>query len=301
MIRTDQGHVVRALTIAGSDSGGGAGIQADLKTMHQFQVYGMSVLTSLTAQNTNGVQGIYEVTPEFVRLQLESVYTDLGIDVVKTGMLANTKIIHTVASFLREIDIEKVVVDPVMVAKGGTPLLRQESVEILKDELLPLAMVITPNVVEAEELCGYSIRDFEDCHRAAIDIAALGPRAVIVKGGHMAPDWIKDAPNLVVDLVYAGGEFTYFATERVDTYKTHGTGCTFSSAMTSMLARGASILEAVGMAKAFIYEAVKRAKTWDVGEGHGPTDQSAPIPARFEPMSSAFYVFRNERWNEESR
>jgi hydroxymethylpyrimidine/phosphomethylpyrimidine kinase len=297
MIRTNQGHVVRALTIAGSDSGGGAGIQADLKTMHQFQVYGMSVLTSLTAQNTIGVQGIYEVNPDFVRLQLESVYTDFGVDAVKTGMLANADIIHTVADFLRHICVEKLVVDPVMVAKGGAPLLRPESVAVLKEELLPLTMVITPNVMETEALCGYPIRNFEDCHRAAIDIAALGPRAVVIKGGHMPREWMKNTSNLVVDLLYAEGQFTYFAGERMDTHKTHGTGCTFSSALTAMLARGASVLDAMSAAKAFVHEAVRGAEAWDVGKGHGPTDHSAPISVGFKPVPSAFYIWQdNQTW-----
>ena len=306
MMRTARGHVVRALTIAGSDSGGGAGIQADLKTMHQFGVYGMSVLTALTAQNTMGVQGIFDVSPEFVRQQLDSVWSDIGVDALKTGMLANSKIIGTVAAFLREVRAANVVVDPVMVAKGGSPLLAEEAVQSMRDELLPLATVVTPNLPEAEVLCGFEIRSSHDLHRACEHIAAMGPQTVVLKGGHTLPrsidsDLSSPDNGLAVDLVYSCGTFTYFASGRVKSDKTHGTGCTFSSAITSMLAQGQSVLESIASAKAFIFAAVAGAADWDIGEGHGPTDHTAAIPGKFTPEAGQFYLYRAGEWSTRSR
>ena len=304
-------HVARALTVAGSDSGGGAGIQADLKTMHQFRVYGMSVVTALTAQNTLGVQGIYEVSPGFVRLQLEAVFADLGADALKTGMLANADIIRTVAAFLRGARSANLVVDPVMVAKGGSRLLAEDSVQSLAADLLPLAAVVTPNLPEAEALCGYPLRNWADCHRAARDIAGLGPKIVVIKGGHMpsglfadeAGEWEKRragadpfGENPAVDLVYADGRFTYFAARRIDSRRTHGTGCTFSAAVASMLARGAPALAAIAAAKAFTHAAVSGARDWDVGAGCGPTDHFAPAPDWFEPVPGHFHLLRGGRW-----
>ncbi|QSO50736.1 bifunctional hydroxymethylpyrimidine kinase/phosphomethylpyrimidine kinase [Alicyclobacillus curvatus] len=306
MMRTTEGHVVRALTIAGSDSGGGAGIQADLKTMHQFGVYGMSVITALTAQNTTGVQGIFDVSPAFVRQQLESVWSDIGVDAVKTGMLANSQIIDTVARFLREQGARNLVVDPVMIAKGGSPLLETEAVQSLRHELLPLGVVVTPNLPEAEVLCGFEIRSTEDIHRACEDIAAMGPQTVVLKGGHTPLRWERSdgvAPadaspsGLAVDVVYSGGAFTYFASERVRSEKTHGTGCTFSSAITSMLAQGCTVLESIASAKAFIAGAISGAADWDVGAGHGPTDHTAAVPVKFSPEAGRFYLYQGGKWS----
>lgn len=296
MVRMLDGHVVRALTIAGSDSGGGAGIQADLKTLHQFQVYGMSVITALTAQNTVGVQGIYEVTSSFILMQLEPIFADLGADALKTGMLANADIICSVAAFLKGIRVQNLVVDPVMVAKGGSQLLAQDAVQSLVDDLLPLAKVVTPNLFEAEVLCGYAIQDWDTCHQAARDIAALGPNKVVIKGGHMPCNWHHGNAKLAVDMVYTGGKFTYFSTERVDSRKTHGTGCTFSAGITAMLAQGATVLNAIAASKAFIYAAIQGAQDWDVGVGHGPTDHFALLPGSFELESGNFYELCDGQW-----
>jgi hydroxymethylpyrimidine/phosphomethylpyrimidine kinase len=304
MLKTSRGHVVRALTIAGSDSGGGAGIQADLKTMHQFQVYGMSVLTAVTAQNTQGVQGIFGVDPDFVRLQLESIVADLGADAVKTGMLGTRETIAEVARFLKKHPLPNLVVDPVMVAKGGAPLLAEDAVDALIHELLPLAKVVTPNLPEAEVLYGSPIRSWEECRKAAVDIAGKGPEVVVIKGGHTPAEWAlpDDFPPGVseqsaIDLVYCNGTFTYFATPRVDSKNTHGTGCTYSAATASMLAQGATALQAIAVAKAFVFSAVTRSKDWDVGHGHGPTDHSSPVPGIPESIvPDAFYVYEDGQW-----
>lgn len=286
-------HVVRALTIAGSDSGGGAGIQADLKTMHQFQVYGTSVITAVTAQNTLGVQGIAELEPSFVRLQLQSVMQDIGADAVKTGMLSSEAIIHEVATFLSKTRPPYLVVDPVMVAKGGTPLLKTDAMDTMVNTLLPLASIVTPNIPEAETLCGYSLDTLDACRRAAVDIAAMGPRIVVIKGGHMT----KERERWAIDVIFVKDSgFTTLATPRLDTKKSHGTGCTFSAAITAMLARGASPLEAIAIAKVFVYEALVGAISFDVGTGHGPTDHSAKFthaPILGE-LGSYFYV--NSKW-----
>ncbi|MDQ0190684.1 bifunctional hydroxymethylpyrimidine kinase/phosphomethylpyrimidine kinase [Alicyclobacillus cycloheptanicus] len=299
MFRQPGGHVVRALTIAGSDSGGGAGIQADLKTLHQFGVYGMCAITALTAQNTHGVQDIQAVPASFVQQQLESVLTDLGADAVKTGMLASADIIHTVADVLEAHAVQHLVVDPVMVAKGGAPLLQPDAVDALKARLFPLAAVVTPNLPEAQALCGYPIRDLADAKRAARDLAQSGVPIVVIKGGHAA----DGRPNDAVDIIYDSGTqtFTSLVSPRVPSRKTHGTGCTFSSAVTALLARGEAPLTAIAMAKAFVFEAIDRAKDWDVGSGHGPTDHTAPAntsllvpPAPLQHGSS--YVYRDGTW-----
>ncbi len=309
MFRQPSGHVARALTIAGSDSGGGAGIQADLKTIHQFGVYGLSVVTALTAQNTRGVQAIYDVSPEFVRAQLSSVYDDIGMDAIKTGMLSSTSIIREVASFLRENVTSPVVVDPVMVAKGGAPLLQSDAVEALKHQLLPLASIVTPNLPEAEVICGYPLHSWEDCHRAARDIGSLGTNLVVIKGGHVpttdtvgtnqkSSAGLYDAYAFATDIVYQKDtdKFTYLVTPRVDSQKTHGTGCTYSAAITALLASGASPLASIAGAKAFVYEAISGARSWDVGHGHGPTDHSASIPHTYLPQVGKFNVYQDTEW-----
>ena len=274
-------HVARALTIAGSDSGGGAGIQADLKTFAAFDVYGMSAIAGLTAQNTVGVQGVQYVDPDFVKLQLSSVLDDLGCDAVKTGMLGSSAIIETVASMLKNKGVSNLVVDPVMIAKGGESLLDEDAVHTIQQSLLPLATVLTPNIPEAEVLCGYRIQSFADCHKAAQDLSAMGARTVVIKGGHAQEQWLKDAPwpeletaGSAADVVFDGKDFSYFVTPRVQSRKTHGTGCTFSSAIAASLARGIPPLGAIAVAKSFIYEAILGAKDWDVGALHGPTDHS---------------------------
>ncbi|MCS7285781.1 MAG: bifunctional hydroxymethylpyrimidine kinase/phosphomethylpyrimidine kinase [Anaerolineae bacterium] len=258
----------RALTIAGSDSGGGAGIQADLKTFSALGVYGMSVLTALTAQNTLGVQAVFELPPSFVAQQIDSVVTDIGVDAVKTGMLANSDIIHVVAEKVKEYRLPNLVVDPVMRAKSGDPLLRPEAQEALVKELLPLAMVVTPNLPEAEALVGFPVRTLEDMRRAAIAIHEMGPAWVVVKGGHLEGD-------ISVDVLYNGKDWWEFTAPHINTRNTHGTGCTFASAIAAWLARGADVPEAVRLAKEYLTEALKAGARLSLGKGHGPVHHFA--------------------------
>ena len=259
----------RVLTIAGSDSGGGAGIQADLKTITVLGGFGMSVVTALTAQNTLGVHGIHEIPPEFVAAQFDAVATDIGVDAAKTGMLVNLEIIRVVAGKVREHGIERLVVDPVMVAKGGAALLREEAKKILVAELIPLALVLTPNIPEAEVLSGIRIATLSDMKEAAQRIWNLGPRHVVLKGGHLAGD--------AVDLLYDGRDFREFRSQRIATADTHGTGCTYSAAIATGLALGRDVAEAVADAKRYITEAIRCA--WRLGGGHGPTNHLAPLIA----------------------
>ncbi|MHB1415940.1 MAG: bifunctional hydroxymethylpyrimidine kinase/phosphomethylpyrimidine kinase [Chloroflexota bacterium] len=249
-----------ALTIAGSDSGGGAGIQADLKTFAALGVYGMSVLTAVTAQNTTAVTAVHELPPEFVGAQIDAVMTDIGTQAAKTGMLANAAIIEVVARKVKEYRIPNLVVDPVMVAKSGDALLRRDAVQALKEELLPLAYVVTPNVPEAEEILGRRLVTDEDFRQGAVDIFALGPRYVVLKGGHR--------PGEAVDLLYDGQEFREYRAPRLPTRHTHGTGCTFSAAIAALLARGLPAPEAVAGAKEYLTRAIEQA--YPIGKGHGP-------------------------------
>jgi hydroxymethylpyrimidine kinase/phosphomethylpyrimidine kinase len=250
-----------AMTIAGSDSGGGAGIQADLKTFAALGVYGASVITSVTAQNTLEVAGIHDLPPEFVTLQLDTVMRDLPIDAVKTGMLSNPAIIRAVSERLQALGVEKLVVDPVMVAKGGAPLLRKEAAAELIERLLPLAYVVTPNLGEAEVLAGLSIRTVGEMEEAARRIHAQGSRHVVVKGGHL------DGPP--IDVFFDGHGFRYFEGERIETKSLHGTGCTFASAIAAELSKGAEVADAVRRAKAYITTAIRLAEP--LGHGFGPT------------------------------
>ncbi|MFD1775083.1 bifunctional hydroxymethylpyrimidine kinase/phosphomethylpyrimidine kinase [Paenibacillus rhizophilus] len=260
-------NVYKALTIAGSDSGGGAGIQADLKTFQELGVYGMSALTAVTAQNTLGVQGVYPLEPEAVARQLDSVGEDLAPDAVKTGMLFSGEIIRTVADKIRQYGWSNLVIDPVMVAKGGSSLLLREAVQSLIQHLLPLALVTTPNIPEAEILAGMSIASLEDCEEAAKRIAQMGSRYVVIKGGH------GSGTSVVTDVLYDGREFVYMESPRIDTRHTHGTGCTYSAALTAELAKGHSAAEAVRTAKAFIRAAIEDGL--GIGGGHGPTNHFA--------------------------
>ncbi len=249
-----------AMTIAGSDSGGGAGIQADLKTFAALGVYGASTLTAITAQNTVAVTAVHELPTEIIAAQIEAVVTDIGVDAVKTGMLSSSAIVETVAQELRRHEIVNLVVDPVMVAKSGDPLLRQEAVDSLKTRLVPLAALVTPNIPEAETLTGLKIETGEDVREAARQIVALGASAVVVKGGHLS--------GPATDLLFDGSEFTEFTSERFDTVNTHGTGCTFASAAAAGLAQGKSVLDAVAQAKAYVTEAIRN--SYPLGNGHGP-------------------------------
>lgn len=259
--------VYRALTIAGSDSGGGAGIQADLKTFQELKVFGMSAITAVTAQNTLGVQGVYPMLPSAVAEQIESVASDIGVDAVKTGMLFDSSIIHTVAEKIRKFGWEQVVVDPVMIAKGGAPLLQQEAMKALKEELLPLAKVVTPNIPEAEAITGITITTMEERQLAARKLSELGVKYVVIKGGH------DDIEDEAIDLLFDGTSFTYFTSKKIETKHTHGTGCTFAAAVAASLAQGKTVGEAVQVAKDFIQAAIE--KNLGLGHGHGPTNHWA--------------------------
>ena len=249
-----------ALTIAGSDSGAGAGIQADLKTFAALGVYGTSALTAITAQNTLGVRAVEELSPAIVAAQIDAVIEDIGADAVKTGMLASAAIIETVAERLGHHGITQVVVDPVLVAKSGDRLLREDAVQALRQTLLPLALVVTPNLPEAEVLAGMAIRGRAELDEAARRIAAMGARYVLVKGGH--------APGDPVDVLFDGHAFQEFAGPRVQTRNTHGTGCTLSAAIAAYLARGAPVEQAVRRAKHYLTVALRTA--YPIGHGHGP-------------------------------
>ncbi len=262
-----------ALTIAGSDSGGGAGIQADLKTFHQYGVYGTTVITALTAQNTRGVSAIHPVPPDFVVEQYRQVVSDLPIDAAKTGMLATAGIVEALAGALRDDPPRHLVVDPVMISKAGSILLEPAAVEALKRELLPLATLVTPNLHEAAALiASQAIRSIEEMAVAAETIRALGPQAVLIKGGHLP------AEEEAVDLLYDGNSTVEFRRPRVDQKHTHGTGCTYSAAITAGLALGRSLPDAVLAAKAFITEAIRTAP--GLGGGIGPLNHFAtdPVP-----------------------
>jgi len=257
----------RVLTIAGSDSGGGAGIQADLKTITVLGGFGMSVVTALTAQNTLGVQGVMEVPAEFIALQFDSVASDIGIDAAKTGMLSSSAIIECVAGKIKEYSVAKLVVDPVMVAKGGAPLLRAEARSAMVERLAPLAMVITPNIPEAEVLAGMAIGGLDDMKKAAGIIHEMGAKNVIIKGGHLDGD--------ALDVLFDGKEFHLMSAERIPTGNTHGTGCTYSAAVALGLAAGRTVREAAEGAKQYITEAIRY--SLDMGGGHGPTNHLAPV------------------------
>ncbi len=269
--------VARALTIAGSDSGGGAGIQADLKTFAVLGVFGTSAITALTAQNTCAVTGVVEVDPAFVAAQIDAVVTDIGVDAAKTGMLANAAIIEAVADRVRRHGIARLVVDPVMVAKSGAPLLRPDAVEALRTRLLPLALVVTPNLPEASALAGgMPVRTAEEMEEAARAIAALGPRYVVVKGGHL-----EDAAE-AADLLYDGARVHWLTAPRVRTPHTHGTGCVFSAAIAAGLARGSDPPAAVAAAKRFVTAAI--AGALPLGRGRGPAN---PLAAAGAPGAGA--------------
>lgn len=249
-----------ALTIAGSDSSGGAGIQADLKTMLTNGVYGMSAITALTAQNTMGVTAISEVTPEFLRQQIDSVFTDIFPDAVKIGMTVNNKLIEVIAERLCFYKAKNIVADPVMIATSGARLISENSVETLKETLLPIASLVTPNIPEAELLSGIKINTKADIEKAAEFIYENYGCAVLLKGGHS----INDAD----DLLYENGEITWFEGKRIDTHNTHGTGCTLSSAIASYLAKGFDLRQSIKLAKEYLSEVLSA--MLDLGRGNGP-------------------------------
>jgi len=274
-------HQPRALTIAGSDSGGGAGIQADLKTFQALGVYGSSAVTAITAQNTVGVRAVHEVPIRVIADQIDAVAEDIGVDAAKTGMLSSAEIIATVAERVRHWRIERLVVDPVMVATSGDRLLREDALEALVRELLPLALVLTPNLPEAEVLVGRRLETDDHVRAAAREIVGMGARSVLVKGGHRHGD--------AVDVLFDGRAFHEFTSERIDTPNTHGTGCTLSAAIAAGLASGMDVVEAVGAAKHYVTEAIRHARP--LGAGHGPVAHDwllsrAPLRARSSAESA---------------
>jgi hydroxymethylpyrimidine/phosphomethylpyrimidine kinase len=253
------------LIIAGSDSSGGAGIQADLKTVSALGAFGMTAITALTAQNTTGVDAVLEVEPGFIARQIDACITDIGCDAVKIGMLSSAGIIETVAQKIYEYRLSPVVLDPVMIAKSGAPLLQREAVEALKTKLFPMATVTTPNLYETAMLVGREIRTLEEMKEAARAIRDLGPANVVVKAGHV--------PEIAADLLYDGSEFTELAGERIATANTHGTGCIFASAIAAGLAQKKSVEESVTAARQFVLAAIRGG--FSIGKGHGPANPMA--------------------------
>lgn len=251
-----------ALTIAGSDSCGGAGIQADLKTFSAHGVYGMSVVTAVTAQNTCGVFGVQDVTPELVSGQLKAIFEDIRVDGLKIGMVSKIETIEAIAEGMLFYKPSVIVLDPVMVSKSGYHLLQPEAKEALISKLLPLAAVVTPNIPEAEVLTGLCIKSLEDMKRAAVIIHSMGPGHVLVKGGHL--------DDAAIDVLYDGSDFRYMSSRRIPTDNTHGTGCTLSAAIASNLAKGASFEAAIVLAKEYITSAIEN--SFKLGRGVGPTN-----------------------------
>ena len=266
-----------ALSIAGSDTSGGAGIQADLKTMTMNGVFAMSAITALTAQNTTGVQGIFEVTPEFLGMQIDSVFTDIRPDAVKIGMVSASPLIEMIAGKLKEYQAENIVVDPVMVATSGARLISEDATDTLKQKLFPLATVLTPNIPETEVLSGMEVKTAEDMVEAAKYISETYHCAVLCKGGHN----LNDAN----DLLYADGVYRWFNGKRIDNPNTHGTGCTLSSAIASNLAKGFSLEESVERAKEYISGAL--AAMLDLGKGSGPMDHGFAIQNEYTKEAEA--------------
>lgn len=265
-IEEDQ-SIPKAMTIAGSDSGGGAGIQADLKTFASLGVYGTCAITAVTAQNTRSVYAIAEVPEEVVASQIDVVMEDIGAQAAKTGMLSGASIVRVVSERLEAWDLQKLVVDPVMVAKSGDYLLHQDAVRSVVEHLLPLAMVVTPNIPEAQVLSGIEIQSGDSAREAARIIASHGPKFVVIKGGHAAGD-----PD---ELVFDGRDFTVLSGRRVATDNTHGTGCTFSAAIAARLAIGDGPLDAISFAKDFITRALE--SSYSVGRGHSPVNHFPPV------------------------
>ena len=255
----------RVLTIAGSDSGGGAGIQADLKTFAANGCYGMSVITALTAQNTRGVTAIHALPPSFAVEQMTAVFTDIGTDAIKIGMLYSAELIEAVAETLNNYRPRNIVLDPVMIAQSGDKLLQDEAIQAIKEHLMPVADVVTPNLPEAEVLLGQKIESLQDVQRAARDLSKIGGRSILIKGGHRAE-------SKSTDLLYLTEEdrFCMLEADRIDSQNNHGTGCTLSSAIAAHMARGCDIEKAVNKAKRFIHNAIQAGASYKIGHGHGP-------------------------------
>ncbi len=252
-----------ALTIAGSDPSGGAGIQADLKTFHAHGVFGMSVITAVTVQNTQKVSGVQEINPDIVRDQILCLFEDIHIDAVKIGMVSGIILIEAIAETLGKINLPPVVLDPVMISKSGYSLLKKEARDALVEKLFPLAEVVTPNIFEAEALTDAKIESIDEMKHAAARILKLGAKKVVVKGGHLGG-------KFATDILYDGILFKELTSQRIDTKNTHGTGCTFSSAIAANLAKGLEFFNAVTDAKAYISGAIEH--SLEIGHGHGPVD-----------------------------
>jgi len=261
---SDKKEYFRALTVAGSDNSGGAGIQADLKTFSALECYGMSVITALTAQNTKGVRSIQELKPEFIEEQFNAILEDIGIDAIKIGMLFNIPIIKAIAKCLHKVKGCPIVLDPVMFAKGGDRLIQEEAIQAIQKELFPLATVVTPNIPEAQAFLGRSIDNLEGMQKAAIDLVELGPSAVVIKGGGLSNNFSDDC------LYIKGGEFIWLKQERISTNNINGTGCTFSSAVAAYLARSYKLEKAVKEAKYYLTQALKAGAEKSLGHGQGP-------------------------------
>jgi len=259
-----------AMTIAGSDSGGGAGIQADLKTFAAHGVHGTSAITAVTAQSSTEVRAWVALEPRMVVAQIETVAEDMPLAAVKTGMLANAEIVAAVADAIARLRLPQLVVDPVMVAKSGDRLLDRDCERVYLSRLLPLATLVTPNLPESEALLARPVRSLEAMRRAARDLRALGPRAVVIKGGHLEGE--------AIDVYFDGDRLEELRAPRIDTPNTHGTGCTFSAAITARLALGAEPWDAVRGAKEYLTEAIRR--SYAVGRGHGPVDHLHPLTRR---------------------
>ena len=258
----------RVLTIAGSDPGGGAGIQGDLKTITVLGGFGMSVITALTVQNTQGVGEIYELPPDFVARQFDALAGDIGIDAVKTGMLPTRAMVRLIAGKISAMGLKKVVIDPVMAAKKGDALMSKDTIPLMMAELFPLAQVVTPNIPEAELLSGVAISTPHDMKKAAMIIGSSGARNVVIKGGHLREG------TKAVDILFDGKEFLEFPSPRIKTRDTHGTGCAFASAIATFLAQGSSVPEAVRAAKEYITAAIRHG--FRLGEGQGPINHFPP-------------------------
>jgi hydroxymethylpyrimidine/phosphomethylpyrimidine kinase len=258
--------LARILTIAGSDSGGGAGIEADLKTIERLGGYGMAAVTAVTAQNTQGVFGVWPLPPEAVQRQIEVVVEDIGVDAMKTGMLGSAAIVRCVASTLRRCGPIQLVLDPVMVAKGGDRLLEAEAESALREELLPLAALVTPNLPEAEALTGLPTRTRREREEAARSLVEMGAQAALIKGGH-------GEGNIVEDLLFDGRELSVFQDERLQTTHTHGTGCTLSAAIATALGQGQPLFSAVALARRYVRAAIRLAP--GLGKGQGPLSHAA--------------------------
>jgi hydroxymethylpyrimidine/phosphomethylpyrimidine kinase len=255
--------IQQVLTIAGSDSGGGAGIQADIKAMSANGVFAMSVITAITAQNTEEVTDVFELPASIIAAQIDAIFDDFEVAAVKTGMLSSAGIVEVVARMLKPQNVPHLVVDPVMVSKSGHPLLKPDGIDAVKKQLFPLAFAVTPNVHEAQQLSGLEIKSLADARRAAKIIHGFGCKHVLIKGGHLLAE-------RATDLLYDGRFFNVFKGEFIDTPHTHGTGCTFASALAAQLARGKSISDAVQAAKAYVTEAIRHSLA--IGHGKGPTD-----------------------------